>query len=318
MNARNFLGGELKVSLEKARQAIKPIAERFNTSLEEAALGIIRISDFGKMNAIKLISVRRGYDPRDFVLVAFGGGGPMHAGAMMRELRCKKVVIPVYPGVFSAFGMLMSDLQIDTLRTRIMRVDGADLTTLTGLYDEMETQCRHNLEAENIARESIRIQRHADMRYLGQEHTVKVPVPNGALTPAVMEQVSAAFHDLHEHDFTFRLNSPLEMVSYHVTAIGMVDKAEIKSIKADGASLGRARKETRPVYFEGTGAVNTTIYQRDLLPIGKPIPRPRRDRKVVLGNSGIPNQQFYRDKYGFLHVEAAGSGSSKQRFGFLG
>ncbi|MBK8030975.1 MAG: ATP-binding cassette domain-containing protein [Chloroflexi bacterium] len=318
LNARNFLGGELKVSLEKARQAIKPIAERFNTSIEEAALGIIRISDFGKMNAIKLISVRRGYDPRDFVLVAFGGGGPMHAGAMMRELRCKKVVIPVYPGVFSAFGMLMSDLQIDTLRTRIMRVDGADLTAITGLYDEMEAQSRHNLEAENIARESIRIQRHADMRYLGQEHTVKVPVPNGALTPAAMEKVSVAFHDLHEQAFTFRLDSPLEMVSYHVTAIGMVNKAEIKPIKADGASLGRARKETRAVYFEGVGAVQTAIYERDQLPIGKPIPGPAVIEEASSATVVYPDQQFYRDKYGFLHVEAAGSGSSKQRFGFLG
>jgi N-methylhydantoinase A len=314
LNARNFLGGELKVSLEKARQSIKPIAERFNTSIEEAALGIIRISDFGKMNAIKLISVRRGYDPRDFVLVAFGGGGPMHAGAMMRELRCKKVVIPVYPGVFSAFGMLMSDLQIDTLRTRIVRVGGADLSMLTSMYDEMETGARRNLETEGISRDDVRIQRYADMRYLGQEHTVKVPVPNGALTASVMAQVSAAFHDLHEQTYTFRLESPLEMVNYHVTAIGMVNKAEIKPIKADGASLGRARKETRPVYFEGAGAVTTTIYERDLLPIGKPIAGPAVIEESSSAAVVYPDQQFYRDKYGFLHIEAAGS---KQRFGFL-
>ncbi len=314
LNARNFLGGELKVSLEKARQSIKPIAERFNTSIEEAALGIIRISDFGKMNAIKLISVRRGYDPRDFVLIAFGGGGPMHAGAMLRELRCKKVVVPVYPGVFSAFGMLMSDLQIDTLRTRIVRVDGADLSMLTGMYDEMETAARRSLETEGIARDDIRIQRYADMRYLGQEHTVKVPVPNGALTPSAMATVSAAFHDLHEQTYTFRLESPLEMVNYHVTAVGLVNKAEIKPIKADSASLGRARKETRPVYFEGAGAVTTTVYERDLLPIGKPIAGPAVIEEPSSVTVVYPDQQFSRDKYGFLHVEAAGS---KQRFGFM-
>jgi N-methylhydantoinase A len=305
LNARNFLGGELTVSADKARQAIRPIAERFNTSIEEAALGIIRISDFGKMNAIKLISVRRGYDPRDFVLVAFGGGGPMHAAAMLRELRCKKVVIPIYPGVFSAFGMLMSDLQIDTLRTRIIRVDGADLTLLNSMYEEMENQARRSLETEGIGRESIRILRYADMRYLGQEHTVKVPVPNGALTPAVMANVGAAFHDLHEQAYTFRLASPLEMVNYHVTAVGIVNKAEVKPVKADGASSGRARKETRAVHFEGAGALNTAIYERDLLPIGKVIAGPAVIEEPSSATVVYPDQQFQRDKYGFLHIETA-------------
>jgi N-methylhydantoinase A len=119
LNPANFLGGELKVNVDKAAESMGPIARHFDMSIEEAALGVIRISDFGKINAIKLISVRRGYDPRDFVLVAFGGGGPMHAAAMMRDLRCKKVVVPNHPGVFAAFGMLMTDLRIDMLRTTI-------------------------------------------------------------------------------------------------------------------------------------------------------------------------------------------------------
>ena len=108
---------------KKAEKAIQPIAEAFNLNAEQAAMGVIRIADANMINALKLVSVRRGYDPRDFVLIAFGGGGAMHAGALMRELRVKKVIIPTDPAVFSSWGMLMTDLRRDYIRTLITRTD---------------------------------------------------------------------------------------------------------------------------------------------------------------------------------------------------
>jgi N-methylhydantoinase A len=297
------LGGELKVSLGRARESMEPIARHFKTSIEEAALGVIRISDFGKINAIKLISVRRGYDPRDFVLVAFGGGGPMHAAAMARELRCKKVVIPIHPGVFSAFGMLLTDLRVDYIRTMIVRADKADLTRVTKLYEEMEAQARRVLAAENIPADKIHLMRYADMRYLGQEHTVKVPLPAGNLTPDAVRQIGESFHALHEQTYTFRLSSPLEMVNYHLMAIGEVRKVEISPVNAAGTSLARARKETRQVIFDGFGALNTTVYERDLLPIHKPVSGPCLVEEPASVTVVYPDQQVSRDKFGFLHIE---------------
>jgi N-methylhydantoinase A len=303
LNPKNFLGGELKVNVSRAREAMEPIARHFKTSVEEAALGVIRISDFGKINAIKLISVRRGYDPRDFALVAFGGGGPMHAAAMARDLRCKKVIVPIHPGVFSAFGMLLTDLRVDYIRTQIVRTDKADLTRVTALYNEMEGQARRTLEAENIPADKIHITRYADMRYFGQEHTVKVPIPAGQITVEMIRQIGDSFHALHEQTYTFRLNSPLELVNYQLTAVGVVRKVEISPVSTAGLSLARARKEARQVIFDGFGALNTTVYERDLLPINKPMQGPCLIEEPASVTVVYPDQQVYRDKFGFLHIE---------------
>ncbi len=313
LNPDYILGGELKVNVKKAAEAMEPIARHFNMSIEEAALGVIRLSDFGKINAIKLISVRRGYDPRDFVLVAFGGGGPMHAAAMMRELRCKKVVVPTNPGVFSAFGMLMTDLRVDYIRTLIGRTDQADLTRINALYDDMEQQARRQLADENVPDADIQIQRYADMRYLGQEHTVKVPVPGGHLTPETVRHIDNAFHDLHEHAYTFRLDSPIEWVNFHLTAIGLVTKAQVSPVNGRDANLSRAKKGMRAVIFDGFGAVNTIIYERDFLPVNKTFDGPAVIEEPASSTVIYPDQQFCRDRYGFIHIEMA---QPKARLGF--
>ncbi|MFN8371253.1 MAG: oligopeptide/dipeptide ABC transporter ATP-binding protein [Anaerolineae bacterium] len=312
LNPDYFLGGELKVNVKRAVEAMTPIAQHFNMSIEEAALGVVRISDFGKINAIKLISVRRGYDPRDFVVVAFGGGGPMHAAAMMRDLRCKKVVIPTHPGVFSAFGMLMTDLRIDYIRTLISRTDQIDITRFNQIYEEMEQQARARLSEENVAAANIQVQRYADMRYHGQEHTVKVPLPAGKVTQEALARINDSFHDLHEQAYTFRLNTSIELVNYHLTAIGLVAKAEIGTVSNQGTGLARAKKGTRQVLFEDFGKVNTTIYEREYLPVDKIIEGPVIIEEPASVTVVYPDQQVYRDKYGFLHIEMQ---NKKSRFG---
>ena len=140
INPDYFLGGEIELDLDNMRRALQPLADHFACSLEDAAIGVIRMADASMINAIKLVSVRRGHDPRDFVLVAFGGGGPMHAAALARELRVKKVIIPSQPGVFSAWGMLMTDLRQDLIRTSIRRTDRMEPTELTMMFEEMEAQ----------------------------------------------------------------------------------------------------------------------------------------------------------------------------------
>jgi N-methylhydantoinase A len=299
------LGGTIPLDMGKAKSAIRPIADAFNISTEEAAMGIIRIADANMINALKLVSVRRGYDPRDFALIAFGGGGAMHAGALMRELRAKKVIIPTEPAVFSAWGMLMTDLRRDYIRTLITRTDQVEPKRLNMIYGDMEQQALGELAAEGVKESDMAFQRFADMRYMGQEHTVKVPLPGGQIVDEVMPDINERFHSLHEQTYTFRLDTPVELVNYHVIALGRVKQPEIRKLEGAGGALESAQKETRNVNFDELGFHEAAIYERDLLPVGNAIKGPAVVEEPAATTVIFPDQQLTRDEYGFLHIEMA-------------
>jgi N-methylhydantoinase A len=299
------LGGSIPLDMGKAKSAIKPIADAFNISTEEAAMGIIRIADANMINALKLVSVRRGYDPRDFALIAFGGGGAMHAGALMRELRAKKVIIPTEPAVFSAWGMLMTDLRRDYIRTLITRTDQVEPKRLNMIYGDMEQQALGELAAEGVKESDMAFQRFADMRYSGQEHTVKVPLPGGQIVDEVMPDINERFHSLHEQTYTFRLDTPVELVNYHVIALGRVKQPEIRKIEGADGTPDSAQKETRNVNFDELGFHEAAIYERDLLPVGIAIKGPAVVEEPAATTVIFPDQQLTRDEYGFLHIEMA-------------
>lgn len=303
INPDYFLGGEIKLAVEKSQQAMQPLADHFNLTLAETALGIIRLADAHMINAIKLVSVRRGHDPRDFVLVAFGGGGAMHAAALARELRVKKVIIPTQPGVFSAWGMLMTDLRQDFVRTFIRRTDQIQATALTEIFAELETQAMHNLAEQGAPEERIFFQRFADMRYKGQEHTVKVPVPGGQLEATQLQDINELFQQLHQQAYTFRLEAAIELVNYHLTAFGAVEKPALTKLSGGPADLEQARKGERPVNYDEFGVHASPIYERDLLPLNRPIPGPMIIEEPTSTTVVFPDQQVTRDEYGFLHIE---------------
>ncbi len=306
INPDYFLGGEIPLDVEKARKALQPIADAFHISVEQAAMGVIRLADANMVNALKLVSVRRGYDPRDFILVAFGGGGAMHAGALMRELRVKKVIIPVQPAVFSAWGMLMTDLRQDYIRTLITRTDQVRPETLNAIFAEMEAEAAEDLAAQHVSPEDMVFQRFADMRYLGQEHTVKVPLPGGQITAESMPEINERFHQLHEHTYTFRLDTKVELVNYHLTALGRVKKPVLKPLDGTGTSLEAARKGERRVNFDELGFHQAAIYERDLLPVGVTLRGPLVIEEPASTTVVFPDQQVTKDIYGFLHIEMAG------------
>jgi len=299
------LGGTIPLDVRKAAVAISPIAKAFNMSVEEAAMGVIRIADANMINALKLVSVRRGYDPRDFVLIAFGGGGAMHAGALMRELRVKKVIIPTEPAVFSAWGMLMTDLRRDYIRTLITRTDQVEPHRLNDIYSDMEGQALQEMAAEGVDEGDMAFQRFADMRYMGQEHTVKVPLPNGQITAEAMPDINERFHKLHEQTYTFRLETPVELVNYHVTALGHVKQPEIRKLDGGLGDLRSAQKETRRVNFDELGFHESAIYERDLLPVGVSLRGPAVVEEPASTTVVFPDQKLTRDEYGFLHIEMA-------------
>lgn len=303
INPDYFLGGEIPLDAGKARVAMAPIAKAFGVDVEQAAMGVIRIADANMVNALKLVSVRRGYDPRDFVLVAFGGGGAMHAGDLMRELRVQKVIIPVEPAVFSAWGMLMTDLRQDYIRTLIARSDLVKPETIDGIFSEMEGQAAKELAEQNVAFENMVFLRFADMRYSGQEHTVKVPLPAGAITRERIPEIDERFHQLHEHTYTFRLGSPVELVNYHLMALGRVKKPSLKKLERAGGSVEAARKGERRVNFDELGFHSVAIYERDLLPIGWPLNGPLVIEEPAATTVVFPDQRITKDEYGFLHIE---------------
>jgi N-methylhydantoinase A len=299
------LGGTIPLDVSKAAAAIRPISAAFNISIEEAAMGVIRIADANMINALKLVSVRRGYDPRDFVLIAFGGGGAMHAGALMRELRVKKVVIPTEPGVFSAWGMLMTDLRRDYIRTLITRTDQVEPKRLNNIFSGLERQGLNEMVSEGVKKSEMAFQRFADMRYMGQEHTVKVSLPSGPITAEAMPDINERFHVLHEQTYTFRLDTPVELVNYHIIALGRVKKPEIRKLDGGMSDLKSAQKEIRRVNFDELGFHEATIYERDLLPVGTCLKGPVVVEEPASTTVVFPDQNVTRDEYGFLHIEMA-------------
>src|SRR5262249_50272409 len=262
INTEYFLGGEIQLDVARARAALTPIAGQFGLTVEQAAMGIIRIADANMINALKLVSVRRGYDPRDFSLVAFGGGGPMHPAALPRDLRVKRVIIPTNPGVFSAWGMLMADLRQDFIRTQIVRTDKVDPAILADLSDDLEAHAAAYMRAEHVQDDRVILQRAADMRYVGQEHTVRVPLPGGVLDAARLREVDERFHQIHEKTYTFRLEMPVEIVNFHLTAIGQVAKPQVRPIGEAARSLDSALKGRRMVNFDELGYHESPIYER--------------------------------------------------------
>jgi N-methylhydantoinase A len=303
IDADYFLGGEIEVSVERARSALKQIAEPLGVEVEEAALGVVRMTNANMVNAIKLVSVRRGYDPRDFDMVAFGGGGSMHAAALAVQMQIRRVIVPPAPAHFSAWGMLMTDLRADWVRTKVLRSDEVDVATLNGIWGELEDAALEYFGEEGLERTRIRFARSADLRYKGQEHTVEVPVGGSALTADDLGLIDRRFHELHEQQYTFRLDAPIEFVNLHLTAFGAVEKPDIPRLAAGMDDPERARKSTRVVDFDELGQQEAVIYERSALGSGAHISGPAVIEDPAASTVLFPGQQLEVDEWGNLILE---------------
>lgn len=301
LSSKNF---DYDVDMNSVKDAIEEkIGHHFDISAEEAALGIIRIANSNMLNALKLISIRKGHNPQDFTLLAFGGGGSMHAPALALELGVKKVVVPIASPVFSAWGMLMTDLRHDYIQTYIKRMNGLSLDEMNEKWGEIEKHALAHYEDEGMSPEEVEFHRFADMRYLGQEHTVKVPVPNGDWAEEDKQLIIEDFHRLHEKNYTFKLEeSQTEIVNLHVTALGKVPKPKIGKVTRN-TSLEDAKIENRQVYYEKHGWVNTPVYDREKLPVDQVISGPAIVEEKAAVTVIYEEQQLYLDAYGNIIIE---------------
>jgi N-methylhydantoinase A len=305
INPDYFLGGQIALDVERARTALRPIGEALDVSLEEAALGVIRIANANMIHLLKLVSVRRGRDPRDFAIVAFGGGGSMHATALARELQVPRVIVPPAPAHFSAWGMLASDLRHDLVQTRFARADDADPGELTGVWRELEDRMRATFAEEGVDPGRVAFVRTADMRYAGQEHTVNVPIPGGELGEDDPGEIERRFHDLHEQLYTFRQPSPIEFVNFRLTGLGAVPKPELRSLASNGSAAG-ALKGTRDVDFDELGRHESRIYERERLGAGAELEGPAVIEEPAASTVVFPGQRLRVDDFGNLVVETEG------------
>ena len=301
LTPKNF---DMHVNMENVKKSIKEkIADHFGMAIEDAAMGIIRIANANMLNALKLISVRKGYDPRDFTLVAFGGGGAMHAAPLAKDLGIKKVVIPVAASVFSAWGMLMSELRQDDIQTYNIRMDKLIYKEINKEWEKLEDNAISEYAGKGVSKENVIFIKYLDMRYYGQEHTVKVQIPDGEFNENYVNNVIKLFNAKHEKAYSFKLDDSLtEIVNLHLCAFGKTEKVTIKKLEKKPYSIEEAIKEIRPVVFEIIGKINTTVYDRQKLSPGMVIDGPALIEEVSSTAVIYPGMNVEVDRYGNLLI----------------
>lgn len=303
INPEMFLGGEQEPDMEALNNAFGKLADKLGGTNEDIARGIIRIANANMVNALKLVSLNKGYDPRDFALIAFGGGGAMHAVALGEELMVPKVIIPVNSSVFSAWGMLMSDLRRDFLQTNVTRLSEVDPAQINENYDVIEKEGAKQCEAEGIDASTIRVERFADMRYRGQEHTVKIEFSGGQVTAESIEKAIADFHNEHEREYAFRLENEVELVNYHVVLFSDIEKQSLPKREVTGRKVEECKKASRQVDFDEHGVHQADVYDMSLLEPGLGLAGPAVIEDPTTTIVVSPGKTVTMDDYGNLHID---------------
>jgi N-methylhydantoinase A len=269
-----LLGGELLLDVRAARAAIETrIARPLKLGVEEAAAGIVEITDNNMARAIRTVSVGRGHDPRRFALIAFGGAGPLHACRLAELLDIPTLIIPPRPGVLSTWGLLDTDIRATFVRTAgaaaRRATDGGDVSTVETTWAELEAQARAWLDGEGVPRDRQRVERAADLRYQYQSFELSCPLGEGAVTRERLATLVETFHREHRRLYTYDLPAaPVELVNLRVTAIGRLPQRATPVSSSSGTDVARAVSGRRQVYFTGQGSLGCVCYARARLAPG--------------------------------------------------
>jgi N-methylhydantoinase A len=276
LNPEYFLGGRMALDVERARQAIsRRVAAPLGLSVEAAAEGIIRVVNATMIKGIRVVSVTRGYDPREFCLVAFGGAGPVHAAELATELNIPRVLVPIAPGVTSALGLLMADTRYDYVRTVLCPGDELITRDLSRRYAEMEAEALSQMQGEGLQRDLVTFTRLADVRYLGQGYELEVPVAGGELAGPQVAEIVERFHQSHKRRYGYASpDNPVEVVNLRLTALARSPQPRLEAMPPDGAvDPPRALKGHRQAYFHQRW-VSAAVYDRSRLNPGDVVSGP--------------------------------------------
>jgi N-methylhydantoinase A len=276
LNPEHLLGGRMKIRQDLARQAIARLADRLGLGLMDTAQGILSVVTANMARAIRVISVQRGHDPRDYTLMAFGGAGPLHAARLAKELDMKRVLVPPNPGILCAMGLLLTDLRADFAVTRLLPATDASAPDVAEGFAALSQRAGWWFEQEGIAPGDRRLTRTADMRYHGQNYELGVSVPDGAISPATMQRLAADFSEAHRRRYGFAAEGEaVQLVTLRVEATGVVRKAKLEAHRVGDPDASAAIVGRRPVWLPEAGDfVPTAIYARDALRAGHVFPGP--------------------------------------------
>lgn len=273
----DFLGGDMALDVAASHAVIAKLSETLGMGLLDTAEGVLTILNANMANAIRSRTVQKGIDPRGFALVAMGGAGPLHGAEVAAMLSIPEVIVPPYPGITSAMGLLTTDLKYDAIRTQFQVSTAIDTNRIARDCAEMEAELAVRLKDDGVAPEAVQFRRSADLRYVGQGYELKVPLPKGAIDLAAIVRVWEDFHSAHagEYGHAFRA-SPIEVVNLRVTATGALPK--LKHMTApEGGSLSAAMVRQADCVFRGTEGLktfSTPVYRRALLPVDTPFAGP--------------------------------------------
>jgi len=301
INPKYFVDGEIEADMDAVNNAFSKLGGTIGLSAEEAARGVIRIANNNMANALKLISINRGHDPRDYTMIAFGGGGALHATSLARDLSIPTVIIPAHSAVFSAWGMLMLDLRRDFIQTLPTAVTDEAAPRLSEKFISLGAEAIAAYEAEGIDAARVYFERFVDMRYEGQDHTVRIPLEGAALDGVDIPVLLDRFHAAYEREYGYRLHLDAEILNIVLIAYATIDKPQLSEI-APCSDLANAIKGEREVDFEEFGLHMATIYDRDRLGAGIDFTGP-----AVIEEAGgttvvFPGEKLSVDRFGNLHI----------------
>jgi N-methylhydantoinase A len=266
INRERFMGGQMQPRMDLVEAAFDTLGVQLAVSSEAAARGILRVANASMVNALKLISVNRGRDPQDSPLMAFGGGGPLHAAFLAAELRIPTVIVPPHPSVFSAWGMLLSDARRDYFRTLVAALTPEEPGRLVAAFRALEREARDDLAAELRPDGDLFFHHHLELRYQGQEHTIRIPCGPDLFADLSITQTVASFHSMHELEFTFRLDAPIVVVGLHLAARVPAGHAGMTPSPPSTGHIEAAVTDERVVDFDQYGRHLTRVYDRMRVP----------------------------------------------------
>jgi N-methylhydantoinase A len=305
LNPIALLNGRLSVNQAKAKVAIARLGERLGLGVMETAQGIISVVIANMAKAIRVVSVERGHDPRDYAMFAFGGAGPIHASRLARALDMPKIVIPKYPGVMCALGLLLTDLRTSTSLTRLLPLKESSCISLEAGFAELEENIACWFEEEEIEGERRSLERSLDMRYGGQGFELAVPCPVGKFDCDTIETLRRAFEDAHLLAYGYiATTEPVQVTTLRVAAVGRVEKAKFQAQPVALSRVEDAVDEVRDVWIpESGGFTLCPLYAREKLGPGHVIDGPAIINQMDSTTLVLPGQIASVDSYLNLIIE---------------
>ena len=304
----SLLGGEMRLDVAAAEEAVGKTARALGLDLHQAAQGILDIVNENMFGALRLVTIQKGLDPRDFALVAFGGAGPLHGNAMAILAGCYPVIVPPTPGVLSALGFLYSDIKNEFAHTLIRTLDEVRPEEVADSLAGLGEEARAWLANEGVPADRQSVAFELDVRYFRQGYEFTIPVDPEALRAGSLTEVAQRFGDLHERQYGFRLDQPVELVNARAVAVGRVVKVEFPRFDAAGPDAAGAVSGRHPVFFDGQ-FMATSVYDRESLRPGNRVPGPavitQRDSTTVVH----PGHEGEVDHHLNILIRPAGGGS---------